>query len=214
MPHCPSTHRYALPCRWLIAAVFASACSNSSAPANDLPRGPNADPKQPETPSSAQASPAMAKTNDAQPSKGSALPADYDARVTGLLNQALAEDVLLAFYYLNKGKNPRVNYRWELHRSGALDLVHHSGKNPTFDVPFDQGLPSAPTMQLDGDRVSEIERKLQETDFFRQPAYQADPRVEDGDIVIVRARRHSGTHVVVYENTPSAIVEFLYGIAQ
>ena len=143
-----------------------------------------------------------------------ALPANYDSRVTTLLDQPLAEDVTLAFYYLNAGRSPHPNYRWELHRDGALFLVHHSGKNLQFDVTFDQPLPKSPTKTLSKAELAELDRKLEETKFFGQPGYQANTRAEDGDIVIVRARRGSDTNVVVYENLPSPIVDYLYTVAQ
>ncbi len=134
--------------------------------------------------------------------------------MTALLGQPLQGDVTLAFYYLNAGRSPRPNYRWELRRGGGLYLVRHSGKNLQFHVTFDQPLPASPTKKLTEAQVQAIAKKLDETTFFTQPGYQVNTQAEDGDIVIVRARRGSDTKVVVYQNAPSPLVDYLYTVAQ
>jgi hypothetical protein len=140
------------------------------------------------------------------------LPEDFDARVTKLLAEPLPDDVLVGFYYVAAGKSPHPNYRWQLTQDGALFVVHHSGKNPSFDITFDRPLPEKPTKRLDDGAVRALMAELDRADYFRQPAYQVDPRAEDGAYVIVRARRDGAVHDVVYHNVEGPLVQFLFGV--
>jgi hypothetical protein len=140
------------------------------------------------------------------------LPSEFDSRVTSLLAEPLPDDVLVAFYYVAAGKSPHPNYRWQLTRDGKLFVVHHSGKDLRYEVPFDQPLPRKPTKLLDDGAVRAVMDELDRADFFRQPGYQVDPRAEDGAYVIIRARRDNGIHDVVYHNVEGPLVQYFYGI--
>lgn len=141
------------------------------------------------------------------------LPDNYDPRITTILSDPMPEGVLLSFYYIVASKNPRPNYRWELHRNGQLFLVRHSGQNPSFEVPFDRPLPSQPSQQLSDTDIQNLYAQLEQASFFDQPKLQKRTNVEGGSYVIVRARCDDTFHEVVYENIEDPLVEYLYSIA-
>jgi hypothetical protein len=142
----------------------------------------------------------------------SQLPKDYDSRLTTVLSQPVPEDVIISFYYMAAAKSPHANYRWELHRNGRLFLVHHSGKNISFEVTFDQPLPSKPTKVLTNPEIQALYTQLEQANFFTQPGFQRI-NVKGGTYVIVRARRGEEFHEVVYENIEGPLVQYLYSIA-
>jgi hypothetical protein len=46
------------------------------------------------------------------------------------------------------------------------------------------------------------------TGFFEPPGYEANPRVEGGSYLVIRARRSGVLHSVVFQNTrPSYVAE-------
>lgn len=142
------------------------------------------------------------------------LPKNYDPRLTALFRDSVPEDVIVSFYGVAAGKNPKSNYRWELHRDGRLFVVRHSGKNPSYEVTFDRPLPKKPTKILSQEKIVEIYTQLDKVDFFNQPKLQRRPKVFDGGYAIVRVRRGAEFNEVVYENVRGALEDYLYSITQ
>ncbi|HEY9650705.1 MAG TPA: hypothetical protein V6C95_08585 [Coleofasciculaceae cyanobacterium] len=141
------------------------------------------------------------------------LPENYDSRLSDILRQQIPDDVIVSFYYISAAKDYSPNYRWELHTDGRLFLIHHSGKNISFDVTFDRPLPVKPTKILTNDQIQALYSQLEQARFFQQPQFQKRLNVEGGSCVIVRVRRDNRFHEVVYENVESPLVEYLYSIA-
>ena len=139
------------------------------------------------------------------------LPEDYDPRLTAILSEPISDGVIVSCYYIAASKNPRNNYRWELHQDGRLFAVQHSGQNPSFEITFDQPLPSQPTKILSKDEIQTLYSQLEQAKFFDQPKLQRIP-VEGGIYVILRVRQGDRTHEVVYENVENPLFKYLYSI--
>lgn len=140
------------------------------------------------------------------------LPPNYDPRLTPILRESVPDNVIVSFYYMAAAKNPEANYRWDLHRDGRLFLVHHSGKNPTYENTFDRPLPKTPIHVLTDSDIGTLNNELDQSGFFDQPALQRTSSAQDGAYVIVRARRGDKVHDVVYENIENPLVKYLYSI--
>jgi hypothetical protein len=141
------------------------------------------------------------------------VPEDYDPRLTAILSDPIPNDVIVSFYYMAASKNPSANYRWELHRDGRLFVVHHSGQNPSYEITFDQPLPTQPTKTLTNGEIRELYAQLDRSDFFSQPGLQREPRARGGNHIVLRVRRGDTIHEVVYQNVEGPLVEYLYSIA-
>jgi hypothetical protein len=139
------------------------------------------------------------------------LPENHDSRLSAILSEPMSDDVIVSFYYIAVSKNPRANYRWELHRDGRLFVVHHTGQNPLFEVPFDQPFPAEPARILADDEIHALYAQLEQANFFEQPELQRI-FVEGGSYVVLRARRNNIFHQVVYENVEGPLVEYLYSV--
>ena len=139
------------------------------------------------------------------------LPQPYDYRMETILSEPSPESTIVSFFYV-AFRDPRPNYRWELHQDGQLFFVRHSGQNIS-DVPFDRPLPLQPTKVLSSAEIQALYSQLEQADFFEQPKYQRRPRVEGGGYVLVRARRGDTFHEVVYENVEGPLVQYLYSLA-
>ncbi|MFP5271145.1 hypothetical protein [Coleofasciculus sp.] len=139
------------------------------------------------------------------------LPEDYDPRLTAILSEAVPDNVIVSYYYIAASKNPRNNYRWELNQDGRLFAVQHSGQNPSFEITFDQPLPSQPTKILSKDEIQTLYSQLEQGKFFDQPQLQRIS-VEGGNYVILRVRQGDRFHEVVYENVENPLLEYLYSI--
>ncbi len=128
------------------------------------------------------------------------LPPQLDLRLRRALDDKLADEVVLALDHLAMAKSPRTNYRFTLTRDGALRYVQHSGAAGDWQVPFDRPLPGKPSAQVPAAKVASLLAQLEAAGFFALAPYQADPQVEDGWYVIVRARGPGGLHAVVFQN--------------
>jgi hypothetical protein len=137
----------------------------------------------------------------------------YDSRLTDIMRQSIPGDVIVSFYYISISKDYSPNYRWELHQDGRLFLVHHSGKNISFDITFDHPLPLKPTKILTKSQIQALNSQFEQAKFFEQPKFQKRLNVEGGSCVIVRVRHGDKSHEVVYENVESSLIEYLYSIA-
>jgi hypothetical protein len=142
------------------------------------------------------------------------LPEDYDSRLTAILREAVPDDVIVSFYYMAAAKNPSANYRWELHRDGRLFLVHHSGRNPTYENTFDRPLPKEPTKVLKESDIRALYDQLDQAGFFTQPTLQRVSSAQGGAYVVVRARDGDRVHDVVYQNIENPLIKSFYSIAQ
>ncbi|MEM7070499.1 MAG: hypothetical protein AAF403_01915, partial [Pseudomonadota bacterium] len=72
--------------------------------------------------------------------------------------------------------------------------------------------PDHPANRLEVDQIEKIKQFLIEADFFSQPPYQANHRVEDGGFYIVTAKIGDQQHEIIYEAVISPIVRFLAAI--
>lgn len=141
------------------------------------------------------------------------IPADYDMRLTHIIAEPMTGDVIVSFYYMAVSKNPRANYRWELHSDGRLFVTHHSGKNISSEITFDRPLPKKPVKILSKNDITALYAQLKKSKFFGQPKFQKI-FVEGGSYTILRARDKSSVHEVVYENVESPLIKYLYSITQ
>lgn len=137
----------------------------------------------------------------------SPLPDPFDKRVTTVLAEPLAADVVVAVADIARGKSPALNYRWELHEDGRVFVVRHSGKGGDWQIPFDQPLPAKPALRLPAARVTEVRGWFDDA-FMQHPGYEA-VRGHDGTWVIVRVRGKAGVHSVVYENVQDPLLDKL-----
>lgn len=126
----------------------------------------------------------------------------------------LPPDALVKFQWINRGPNPRYNYRWVLYGDGRLFLARHSGRVDRYTGPFDIPLPAAPTKTLPASLVRQVEQQLRKADFLHQPPYQARPKVEDGTFYVVTARLDGTVHEVIYEAYAPSLVAFLERIEE
>lgn len=141
------------------------------------------------------------------------IPEQLDIRLQRRETTPLPPGTWLRFQAINRGKNPRHNYRWILYEDGKLFFTAHSGDTSDWQTPFDIGWPATPSQNLARQRVDEVKKRLDEADFFAQSPYQVDNTVEDGGFYIVTARLDSREHEVIYEAIYPPLVEFLKTIA-
>ncbi len=132
-----------------------------------------------------------------------------DIRLERRDRDPLPPDALVKFQVINRGKDPRDNYRWVLYEDGRYHLARHSGQHENWRVPFDTPLPELPTGQLAPDQVAAVAAQLQQADFFAQPAYQADMTVEDGSFYVITARADDQVHEAIYEALTPPLAQFL-----
>jgi hypothetical protein len=138
----------------------------------------------------------------------SALPTPFDVRVTRVLDEPMPDGAVIAVAMVAMGPVASINYRYTLASDGTLFHVRHSGKPGDWQVPFDQPLPAKPSGKVDKAEVDSSLHKLDVAGFFDHPGYEANPRAQDGSYVIIRARRGSDLHTVVFQNVrPDYVAE-------
>ena len=137
------------------------------------------------------------------------IPDDLDVRLQRRDTSPLPPWALLRFQVINRGKGPWANYRWVLAQDGRWFLARHSGADHDWQVPFDTDLPTTPTKQVPASVVADVEARLRQADFLRQPHYHVDPTVQDGLYSVVTARLDNREHEVIYNAVYPPLVEFL-----
>ncbi|HEX9989654.1 MAG TPA: hypothetical protein VGE45_14420 [Chloroflexia bacterium] len=142
------------------------------------------------------------------------IPGDLDPRLERRDTSPLPPEALVRFQLINRGKNPRPNYRWVLYEDGRLFLARHSGDTSgDYRTPFDTELPAKPTEVLSPDAVNEVKEQLDQARFLGQAPYYLDPTVDDGGSYVVTARINGKVHEVIYEAYSPPLVKFLSTIA-
>lgn len=142
------------------------------------------------------------------------VPGKLDPRLERRDTSPLPPDALVRFQLMNRGKNPRPNYRWVLHEDGRLFLARHSGDTSgDYLTPFDTELPAKPTKVLPPGAVNEVKEQLGQARFLEQAPYYLDKTVEDGGSYVVTARINGKVYEVIYEAYSPPLVKFLSTIA-
>jgi hypothetical protein len=137
------------------------------------------------------------------------LPAQLKKSLAEWDAEPLPETALLKFQVVGRGPSPKANYRWLLYEDGRWFMNRHSGDTSRSGPPFDTPWPASPTKQLPSDVVKTVKNRLQQEDFFKQPAHQLDPGVRGGSFYIVTARQNGQEHRVVYAGYYPPLAEYL-----
>ena len=138
----------------------------------------------------------------------SALPNPFDVRVSRALAEPMPDAAVIAVAFVAAGPVALRNYRYALTPDGSLFHVRHSGTPGDWQVPFDQPLPAKPSGKIGPAEVDALVHALDAASFFDHPGYEGNPRSQDGSYIIVRARRGSDIHTVVFHNVrPDYVAE-------
>lgn len=141
------------------------------------------------------------------------VPEQPDLRIQRRDTDPLPDDAWLKFQFINRGPNPRYNYRWLLFDDGQLYVAWHSQDLSDPYTPFDTEWPETPSRRLEPSEVAVLRQALREADFGSQPPYQADLRVEDGSFYVVTARMDGQVHEVIYEAVYPSLLDPLTAVA-
>ena len=148
--------------------------------------------------------PAMPKDVQSGP-----IPGDLDPRLDHRDTQSLPPEALIKFQRMNRGKNPKNNYRWVLYSDGRWFLATNSGADLARDTPFDTELPTKPTKTLPANLVEQIKKALVDANFATLSPYFINPKVDDGSFSVISARIDGKVHEVIYEAYQPPYVELL-----
>lgn len=143
-----------------------------------------------------------------------ALPTPFDKRVTTFLEMPVPDSIVVSVAMIAKGKDPEYNYRWILTADGKLFYVHRSKNTNDWQVPFDRPLPVKPTRIMTDAGLKDIQTMLNKANFFSHPGYEYEVGGEDGEYLVVCARKDGRLHTVVYENSSISLVDYLESLIQ
>lgn len=138
-----------------------------------------------------------------------AIPDTLDPRLQNRDSEPLPAGALIKYQRINRGKNPRNNYRWVLYPDGRWFLATNSSADLARDMPFDGELPKQPTKTLPDDLVQQIRKALVEAKLDRLPPYAVNPTVEDGTFDVITARIDGKIYEVIYEAYQPPLIELL-----
>ena len=136
-----------------------------------------------------------------------------DARLVRRDINPLPPGAFLKFQLINRGRHPRINYRWLLYEDGRWFISGHSGNEENAGIPVDTELPATPNRQFSAEFVNRVTEQLKEAAFLTQHPYQAHIYAEDGTYYVVTARVNGENHEVIYVNVSTPLTEFLGAIS-
>jgi hypothetical protein len=104
------------------------------------------------------------------------------------------------------------NFRFVVMPDGRLFYAANKAELPKDpEQLFNTPLPDKPNRCLPPAVVDGIRQRLEEVDFFAQPAHQEAP-ARDGSLIIVTARQGKKVHEVHYLNVDNELTDFLGAI--
>ena len=133
-----------------------------------------------------------------------------DERVARRVSGPLGAGVLVRFQRIAAGKNPSLNYVFELSLDGSLRIARHSGVVGDWRTPMDASLPTSPNGSAPAKAVKKVSKLLSRVSAESSPSVVEGDAVKDGVFEVVTLPPEQ---VVVYDGVDNDVLRELRKLA-
>lgn len=147
------------------------------------------------------------------PELQSTIPQGLDKSFSQRDQSTMEDDDFIKFQMISLMPGIAKNFRFLIKNDGQLFYAENTSEQPEDRSQiFNTQLPEEPDRQLAAKTMSDIQEKIEEVDFFAEPAYQTS-KAKDGSLTIVTIRREGQMHEVWYENIHNSLTDLLHSIS-